>query len=105
VRQGDWKLRWQYKPYGKEEWELFNLADDAAERRDLASEQPDKVKALVELWDDYVRANNVILPSRVLSEGMEKKLPDRYPVAAGYPPLIYKRQFMPPTNMLANPKP
>jgi arylsulfatase len=104
LRQGDWKLRWQYKPYGKGEWELFNLAEDVAERRDLASAQPDRVKALLALWDDYVRANNVILPSRVLSEGMEKKLPDRYPVEAGYPPLIYKRQFIPPANMMADPK-
>ena len=104
VRQGDWKLRWQYKPYGKEEWELFNLATDVAERRDLAAEQPAKVKELLALWDDYARANNVILPSRVISEGLEKKLPDRYPVEAGYPPLIYKRQFIPPTNLLADPK-
>jgi len=40
----------------------------------------------------------------VVSEGLEKKLPDRYPVEAGFPPLIYKRQFIPPTNMLADPK-
>lgn len=105
VRQGDWKLRWQYKPYGTEEWELFNLTEDVAERRDLASERPDKVKALRALWDDYVSANKVVLPSRVLSEGLEKKLPDRYPVEPGYPPLIYKRQFIPPTNLLAEPKP
>ena len=105
VRQGDWKLRWQYKPYGKGEWELFNLADDVAERRDLAAAQPEKVKSLLALWDDYVRANNVILPSRVLFEGMEKKLPDRYPVESGYPPLIYKRQFVPPADMMADPKP
>lgn len=105
VRQGDWKLRWQYKPYGTGEWELFNLADDVAERHDLSAQQPDKVKALLALWDDYVRANNVILPSRVVSEGLEKKLPDRYPVEAGFPPLIYKRQFIPPTNLLAEPKP
>lgn len=105
VRQGDWKLRWQFKPYGTEAWELFNLANDVAERHDLAAEQPAKVKELLALWDDYVRANNVILPNRVLSEGLEKKLPDRYPVEAGYPPLIYKRQFMPPTNLLADPKP
>jgi arylsulfatase A-like enzyme len=105
VRQADWKLRWQYKPYGTEQWELFNLADDAAERHDLAAKQPDKVKALVGLWDDYVHANDVILPSRVLSEGMVKKLPDRYPVEDGFPPLIYKRQFIPPTNMMADPKP
>jgi arylsulfatase len=105
VRQGDWKLRWQYKPYGKEEWELYNLTDDVAERHDLAPEKPEKVKELLALWEGYTRANNVILPSRVVSEGLVKKLPDRYPVEAGFPPLIYKRQFIPPTNMLANPKP
>jgi arylsulfatase A-like enzyme len=105
VRQGDWKLRWQYKPYGTEQWELFNLADDVAERHDLAAAQPDKVKTLLALWDDYAQANNVILPSRVVSEGLEKKLPDRYPVEAGFPPLIYKRQFIPPTNLLTDPKP
>jgi arylsulfatase len=105
VRQGDWKLRWQYKPYGTEEWELFNLAEDLAERHDLASAQPEKLKALVALWDDYVRANHVILPNRVVWEGMVKKMPDRYPVQEGFPPLIYKRQFVPPTNMLADPKP
>jgi len=105
VRQGDWKLVWQYKPYGTEQWELFNLAEDAGERHDLAAAQPEKVKALQALWDEYVRANKVILPSRVLWEGMAKKMPDRYPVVDGYPPLIYKRQFIPPTNMLADPKP
>ena len=105
VRQGDWKLRWQYQPYGTEQWELFNLAEDVAERHDLAAAKPEKVQALLALWDDYVRANNVILPSRVVSEGLEKKLPDRYPVEAGFPPLIYKRQFVPPTNLLADPKP
>jgi len=43
--------------------------------------------------------------SRVIWEGMVKKMPDRYPVEEGFPPLIYKRQFIPPTNMLADPKP
>jgi len=105
VRQGDWKLRWQYKPYGTEEWELFNLATDVAERHDLAAAQPEKVKALLALWDDYVRANNVILPSRVLWEGQAKQLPDRYPVVDGYPPLLYMKQFIPPPDMMADPKP
>lgn len=105
VRQGDWKLRWQYKPYGTEEWELFNLAEDVAERHDLAAEHPEKVKELRALWDEYARENNVILPSRVVSEGLEKKLPDRYPVEAGFPPLVYKKQFVPPADMLADPKP
>ncbi|MCE5232531.1 MAG: arylsulfatase [Mizugakiibacter sp.] len=105
VRQGDWKLVWQYKPYGTGEWQLFNLAEDLGERHDLAAERPEKVKELVALWDDYVKANHVILPSRVLWEGMEQKLPQRYPVEPGFPPLIYKSQFVPPKDMLANPKP
>jgi arylsulfatase A-like enzyme len=105
VRRGDWKLRWQYKPYGTEQWELFNLAEDPAERHDLATEQPDKTKAMLALWDDYVQANQVVLPSRVVWEGMVKKMPDRYPVEDGFPPLIYKKQFNPPANMMADPKP
>jgi arylsulfatase len=105
VRQGDWKLRWQYKPFGKEAWELFDVATDPGELVDRAAEHPDKVKALAALWDDYVVANNVVLPSRSMFEGSEETLPERFPVQAGYPPLIYKRQFVPPDSLLADPKP
>jgi len=104
VRQGDWKLRWQFKPYGKGDWELFNVARDPAERKDVAAQNPDKVKALAALWDDYVKANNVILPNRGPFETLEDQLPMRVPVEAGFPPLIYKRQFVPPKDMLADPK-
>ena len=105
VRQGEWKLRWEYKPLGKGEWELFNLAADPAERKDLAAERPDKVQELVSLWDSYVRANNVVLPSRSPFETLDDQLPKRVPDDPGYPPLIYKRQFVPPKDMLADPKP
>jgi len=105
VRQGEWKLRWEYKPLGKGDWELFNLEADPAERKDLAAEQPDKVKALVALWDSYVRANDVILPSRSVFETLDDQLPKRVPDDPGYPPLIYKRQFVPPKDMMVDPKP
>jgi arylsulfatase len=105
VRQGDWKLVWQYKPFGTGDWQLFNLATDLGERHDLAAQHPEKVKALVALWDDYARANNVVLPSRVIWEQQEKRLPDRYPVVDGFPPLVYQKQFIPPPDMLADPKP
>lgn len=105
VRQGDWKLVWQYKPFGTGEWQLFNLATDLGERHDLAAQHPEKVKALLALWDDYVRANNVILPDRVIWEQLEKRLPDRYPVVDGFPPLVYQKQFIPPKDMMADPKP
>jgi len=105
LRQGDWKLRWEYKSIGKSDWELFNITADPAERHDLAAERPDKVKDMVKLWDDYVRTNNVILPSRSAFETLDDQLPPRVPDDPGYPPLIYKQQFVPPKDMMAEPKP
>ena len=104
IRQGDWKLRWQWKPFGTGEWELFNLADDPAERFDLATDNPDKLDTMYRLWQDYVAANNVIVPSRSVFENLENQLPARFPNDPGYPPLIYQRQFVPPDDMLAPPK-
>lgn len=101
VRQGDWKIRWQYKPFGKEQWELFNLGADPAERNDLAADRPEKVETLVAVWDEYARANNVILPSRSPYEGLERQMPERFAVEAGYPPILYKRQFVPPKDQMA----
>jgi arylsulfatase len=105
VRQGDWKIRWQFKPFGKGEWELFDLATDPAERKDLAAERPDKLQSLLALWDAYARTNNVVLPSRSLFETLEDQLPPRVPDDSGYPPLVYQRQFVPPGEMMADPKP
>ena len=100
VRQGSWKLRWQWKPFGRGDWELFDLTSDPAERKDVASERPDKVAALLTLWEDYVTNNNVILPSRSVFEGLDKTLPQRFPDDPGYPPLTFKRQFVPPPEMV-----
>lgn len=105
LRQGDWKIRWQHKPFGKGDWELFNLASDPAERVDLAGQQPERLKTLLVSWDDYVKANNVIIPARSPFETLEDALPPRTPDDAGFPPLIYKRQFVPPKDMVAEPKP
>jgi arylsulfatase A-like enzyme len=105
LRQGDWKLRWEFKPLGTGDWQLFNLANDPSERHDLAAERPDKVKALVALWDEYVRTNNVILPSRSVFETLEDQLPPRVPDDPGYPPLLFKKQFVPPPEMTGPPAP
>ena len=70
---------------------------------DLAAAQPDKLKQMIALWDDYAKANNVILPSRSIFETLEDQLPPRVPVDSGYPPLIYKRQFVPPAADTAKP--
>jgi len=105
VRQGDWKIRWLFKPMGKGEWELYNIASDPTERKDLAAERPDKLKAMLSLWDSYAKANNVIIPSRSTFETLDDQLPKRVPVDPGYPPMLYKKQFVPPKDMMADPKP
>lgn len=105
VRQGDWKARWEYKSIGKGAWELFNLVADPGERKDLAADRPEKLQAMVRLWDDYAQKNNVILPNRSVFETLEDSLPPRVPTDPGYPPLVYKKQFVPPIDMMADPKP
>ncbi|HQR46081.1 MAG TPA: hypothetical protein PLB02_07230 [Thermoanaerobaculia bacterium] len=104
VRQGDWKLRWLIKPFGKGDWELFDLAADPAERKDLSAERPEKLKEMIALWDEYARAKHVVLPSRGPFETMEKVLPQRVPDDPGFPPLNQKKQFVPPKEMVAEPK-
>jgi arylsulfatase A len=44
IRHGDWKLLKRYA--GKPEFELFNLAKDLSETKDLAPDMPEKVKDL-----------------------------------------------------------
>ncbi len=104
LRQGDWKLRWEFTPFGKSDWELFNVATDPAEQHDLAATNPVKVKEMLTQWEDYVAKNNVILPSRSPFEGLYDVLPARFPVSPGYPPLINKHQYIPPKELMTGPK-
>jgi arylsulfatase A-like enzyme len=104
LRQGDWKIRWEYAPLGKSDWELFNVVTDPAERKDLAASNPGKLKEMLKLWDNYVANNNVIIPNRSLFEGLYDVLPARFPVDPGYPPLLNKRQYVPPKELMADPK-
>jgi arylsulfatase len=104
LRQGEWKIRWEIKPIGKSDWELFNLAQDPSERNDLAAQNPGKLKEMLNLWDKYVQENNVILPDRTVFETLEDELPARVPVLDGYPPVNYIKQFIPPADMMAEPK-
>lgn len=60
VRDGDWKLVGRnvapadgLKP---DRWQLYNLADDRTELKNLAKEMPDKVKELSDRWSEWARA-------------------------------------------------
>lgn len=54
IRDGDWKL----VKHGKGGWELYNMAVDRTETKDLASAMPDKVNHLANqfvLWEERCR--------------------------------------------------
>ena len=62
VRRGDWKiLNLLRAAGGTGEWQLFNLKADPAETHDLAKDNPNQLKELVALWDEYAKKNGVIL--------------------------------------------
>jgi len=52
VRLGRWKLVARHDPAGRR-WELFDLALDRAETRDLAGAEPERVARLAALWDAW----------------------------------------------------
>lgn len=60
LRKGDWKIVHANKPWGQGAWELYNVADDRAETRNLAAARPDKLKELVAAYRQYVADNGVI---------------------------------------------
>jgi len=59
IRDGDWKLIHYY--YLKET-ELFNLASDPGERRDLAKQEPEKVKQLQAKLDAMLKDTGALMP-------------------------------------------
>jgi arylsulfatase len=48
IRRGDWKL----VAAGDQDWELYDLAHDRTETRNLAQAQPEKVRELSALWNE-----------------------------------------------------
>lgn len=64
-RYGDWKIVHLPEPYGNGRWQLYNLADDPGEQRDLAMQKAKKLKEMVARWDQYAKVNNVIMPDWV----------------------------------------
>ena len=100
IRKGKWKIVNEAEPWGTEKWELYNLAEDLAEKNDLAAKEPEKLKELVALWDEYAKRNNVILPDLTVWDGMEERMPPRVKVDDAWPPLKFKRPFVPPPELV-----
>jgi arylsulfatase A-like enzyme len=64
VRQGDYKLLWLIEPFGPDNWQLFNLANDPGETTDLSAEMPDLRNDMIEIWNSYAQETGVVLPSK-----------------------------------------
>ena len=62
IRLGDWKL---VRVFGGE-WELYSMELDRTELRDLADEQPARVRGLAALWEEWAERAEVIPWQRVL---------------------------------------
>jgi arylsulfatase len=50
-------------PFGKDDWELFDLETDISERNDLAETNIEKLNELILLWEKYADETGVVLPS------------------------------------------
>jgi arylsulfatase len=59
ARSGDWKLVARSRKGDDKDWHLYNLKKDPTELNDLASENPDKVKQLDNLWQSWANNHNV----------------------------------------------
>ncbi len=47
-------------PFDEDVWELYHVAEDFSEMNDLAQQQPEKLKELIDLWWIEARRNNVL---------------------------------------------
>jgi len=60
ARQGAYKITFVKKPYGDENWKLYNIKKDPGETKDLSKEQPELLNKLIEAWKRYAKEVGVI---------------------------------------------
>lgn len=60
VRCGDWKIVFIPKPKGPEKWQMYNLTKDPGEIHDLAEQDPERLKRMLKMWDQYVLETGVV---------------------------------------------
>ncbi len=61
VRLGQWKLVARHGT----QWELYNVDVDRTEQNNLAASQPERVKAMAALYDDWAKRCNVVPPEQL----------------------------------------
>lgn len=74
IREGPWKAMWIPAPKGKDDWELFNVEKDPAEKYNLVDKEPEILKRLVEHWERYFAETGMIhVPQMALTRGVFPK--------------------------------
>lgn len=72
IRHGDWKLvQWFEKPDAPE---LYNLRDDIGESKNLADQQPDRVKAMLAELETWQKDVGALMPTK--NTGYDAAKPD-----------------------------
>ena len=89
VRQGRYKLVWEqpavntWWPFEVPErwysWQLFDLQSDPGERNDISAEHPELMRELIDAWEDYADANQVVREVRINQFERWQVLPENYP--------------------------
>ena len=57
--KGDYKILRLPKPFGTGEWQLYNIAKDPGETKDISAENPALKNELVQAWQAYAKNNQV----------------------------------------------
>jgi arylsulfatase len=57
--KGDWKILRMPRPFGNDEWGLYNLKDDPGEIHDVSDQYPEKKSELLEAYEQYLIRNEV----------------------------------------------
>lgn len=60
LRRGEWKITFVPAPRGPQKWELFNIAVDPGETRDLREERKEVFEELLGLWEEYKKEVGVV---------------------------------------------
>ena len=58
VRQGDWKIVSAH--FSRDEWELYNIAEDRTEQHNLAAQNPEKVASMARAYDEWAKQSDVL---------------------------------------------
>ncbi|MGX5818642.1 arylsulfatase [Chitinophaga lutea] len=109
--RGIWKDGWKavsiHAPltgkgnFDKDGWELYNVAEDRSESKDLAKENPGKLKELIQVWFDEAKKNNVLpLDDRSAAELLTTERPTEEPERDRY--LYYPHTSPVPEGVAVN---